>query len=192
MDIILTALIYNDNTIGAKGERPDFVGQHASYISDLRHRFVLIGRKTFEAMGKPKLGTRTFVFSRNHEYQSEGVTTILDLAAFIKIAAEAGESEVVVFGGAQTFHAAMPWADKLSITWVHRNREGEMKFPQFPPHFHCPAWDTQEYDVDGVLLESMTYYRWNDVPFPSETLEDQAMLVAKDYARRLTGKRPLI
>lgn len=183
MYITLTALIYNNLVIGAKGERPDFVAQHASYIKDLQKRFVLVGRKTYEAMGSAPIGKRTFVLSRNHEYQAEGVTTVLDLPAFIAMAAEAGEKQVVVFGGAQTFHAAMPWADTMCLTWVKRDREGEMKFPSFPPHWHAPVWDEQVLDEDGVLLQSLKYHRWSGEPYPCETPEEQAMFKTMNAIR---------
>lgn len=183
MYITLTALIYNDLTIGAKGERPDFVAQHASYNQDLKKHFVLIGRKTFEAMGSAPIGKRTFVLSRNHEYQAEGTTTVLDLPAFIALAAEAGEVSVVVFGGAQTFHAAMPWADTMWITRVKRDREGEMKFPTFPPHWHATVWDQQTQDENGLVLQSLKYHRWSGEPYPCETPEEQAMFKTMNAIR---------
>ncbi|BAQ02602.1 hypothetical protein AVU38_gp074 [Ralstonia phage RSL2] len=192
MDITLTALIYNNLVIGGKNERPDFVGQHASYIGDLRHRVVVIGRKTYEAMNEAKLGKRTLVLSRNHEYYSEGATTVLDPAAAIMIASDMGESELVVFGGAQTFHAYMPWASKICVTQFKRDREGEMKFPKFPCHWHAPVWDSQTLDEDGVVLQSLTYRRWPDGVYPDETPEEKAMTAVLNASHRRLGWRPLL
>lgn len=193
MHITLTALIYNDLTIGAKGERPDFNSQHAGYTSDINSFYVLIGRKTFEAMGSKPFGKRMFVLTRNCKYTAEGITPVLDIAAFILMATEDSlkeinlQKEVIIFGGAQTFHATMPWADRLCITNVMRGRAGEMKFPQYPDHlWHCPCPDARTDDEDGVVIESRSYYRKPN-PYPHDTLEEQAMFKTMNISRAKLG-----
>jgi len=88
---------------------------------------VIMGRKTFESIGKGLTGRRNLVVSRNPEFRPEGATRVPSLdAAF----AEAGPTgNVFVIGGAEIYRQAMLRAEKIFLTLVHASPEGDVHFP---------------------------------------------------------------
>lgn len=90
---------------------------------------VLMGRKTFESIGRPLPGRENLVLSRNKDWHASGVTTIQSLAAAFDLTAQA--AEVVVIGGAAVFEMSLPHASRLYLTEVDAEVAGDTYFPQF-------------------------------------------------------------
>lgn len=101
---------------------------------------IVMGRRTFESIGRPLPGRSNIVISRNVDFLSPGVqvVTSLDeaLALADNIARIAGASEIIVIGGAEVYRLAMSRADRLYITEVHAEVEGDVKLPPV----HWPDW----------------------------------------------------
>lgn len=89
---------------------------------------IIMGRKTFESIGKPLPGRHNVVISRNTGWKAEGVTAVISIEAAIK-AADPAAGPVFVIGGAQIYQLALPLADELFVTLVHDNIEGDTVFP---------------------------------------------------------------
>lgn len=98
---------------------------------------LIMGRKTFESIGKPLPGRTNIVVTRQSGYQPDGVLVIDSLEAALvhaqAIAAADGASEVMVGGGGDIYRAAMPLADRLYITHVDASPEGDATFPRIDP-----------------------------------------------------------
>lgn len=90
---------------------------------------VIMGRKTFESIGRPLPGRRNIVVTRNAEYQAAGCETAASLAA--ALAACAGTDEVFVIGGAELYAAALPLAQRLYLTEIRAAFDGDARFPDF-------------------------------------------------------------
>jgi dihydrofolate reductase len=90
---------------------------------------LLMGRKTFEAIGRALPGRTTVVISRGRPTLPEGVELAGSLEEALSLAAAAGEDETFVAGGAQIYHLALPRADRLYLTRVHATIEGDTRFP---------------------------------------------------------------
>ena len=94
---------------------------------------ILMGRKTFESIGRPLPGRTNIVITRNPAYAMEGVRRVDSLAEGLSLAEQialpGGVDEIVVIGGAQIYALAMPRADRLYITRVHANVEGDTLLP---------------------------------------------------------------
>jgi len=92
---------------------------------------VVMGRKTWESLGRALPGRRNLVVSRSPGYAAAGaeVFSSLDEA----LAACAGEGEVFVIGGAALYAEALPRADRLYLTRVHAAVEGDVTFPEIDP-----------------------------------------------------------
>jgi len=94
---------------------------------------IVMGRKTYEAIGKPLPGRTNIVITRNPAFHAEGVDVVssleeaLELAGHIALAD--GAKELVVIGGAEIYQAAIPKADRLYITEVHASVEGDATLP---------------------------------------------------------------
>lgn len=94
---------------------------------------VIMGRKTFDSMGRPLPGRTNIVISRNPAYQAMGAKVVPSLEEALVLAENValidGEEEVVVIGGADIYRLALPLVDRLYITEVHASIEGDTQFP---------------------------------------------------------------
>jgi dihydrofolate reductase len=99
---------------------------------------VLMGRKTFESFGgKPLKERRNVILTRNAGFGAEGCETVADVEEALRRYASEGE-ELVVIGGAQVYKLFLPYADKLLLTEVAAEPEGDAYFP---------AFDTDEWEL---------------------------------------------
>ncbi len=96
---------------------------------------VIMGRKTYESIGKPLPGRRTVVLTHSPDFSSSGVDVARSfdaaLAVADRIADEMGASEIVVAGGAEIYELALPHADLLRLTLVHASPPGDATFPNY-------------------------------------------------------------
>jgi dihydrofolate reductase len=90
---------------------------------------VIMGRKTFESIGTPLTGRHNIVISRSRDWSSPGCTVVHTLEGAL---AAAGDSrEAFVIGGAQIYALALPRAQRLHMTEIERDFEGDAFFPEF-------------------------------------------------------------
>ena len=98
---------------------------------------VVMGRRTFESIGKPLPGRANIVVSRRSDYRPEGATAAPSLDAALEAAKaaarESGLDEIFVIGGGEIYAAAMPYADRLHITHVAGRPAGDTRFPVIDP-----------------------------------------------------------
>lgn len=90
---------------------------------------VIMGRKTFESLGKPLPGRTNIVITRKPDWKADGTVTVPSLEEAIKAAEATDAKEVFVIGGGQIYEQAMPIADRLYYTRVHATVEGDTFFP---------------------------------------------------------------
>ncbi|HEY1898549.1 MAG TPA: dihydrofolate reductase [Steroidobacteraceae bacterium] len=88
---------------------------------------VLMGRKTFDSIGRPLPGRTTLVLTRAPDWSFPKVTVVPDLAAALREAA--GAPELVVAGGAQVYALALPRARRIYLTRIHTILEGDTRLP---------------------------------------------------------------
>lgn len=89
---------------------------------------IVMGRKTFESLGRPLPERHNIVISRNTDYAPEGVTVV---SALNDALAAAGDvDEVMIIGGAQIYEQFLPKAHRLMLTWVDLYPEGDAVFPE--------------------------------------------------------------
>lgn len=103
--------------------------------ADLKHfktltmgKPMIMGRKTFDSIGRPLPGRRTIVVTRNMQWHTDGVDVADSLEGAIQMAEMA--EEIMVVGGAQIYTQAMPHADRLYVTEVALTVDGDAYFPQ--------------------------------------------------------------
>lgn len=96
---------------------------------------IIMGRKTFQSIGKPLPGRQSVVLSRDASFQPDGayVVPTLDqaLATAQQLGAAMGARAVIVAGGGEVYAQALPAADRLELTFVHARPEGDAVFPVF-------------------------------------------------------------
>lgn len=90
---------------------------------------VIMGRRTWESIGKPLPGRHNIVVSRDPAYRAHGATVVHSLAEAWRVAGEAQEAFVI--GGTSLFAEALPDADRIHLTEVEAEVEGDTHFPPF-------------------------------------------------------------
>ena len=89
---------------------------------------VIMGRKTFESLGSKPLPKRTNIVITRAEREFEGALTAHSLQEAIRMAGD--DEEIFIMGGAQIYHEALPVVDRMYITHVGRDYEGDTVFPE--------------------------------------------------------------
>jgi dihydrofolate reductase len=115
---------------------------------------VLMGRKTFESIGKPLPGRLNLVVSRTAEFG--GVETIRDLDTFDPSRFENGGSEIFVIGGSEIYNKLLDRCELLYVTNVHREYEGDTYFPEFESKFEKVEKIAQTHEFDTFIYRRRT------------------------------------
>lgn len=136
MKLALIVAMAQNRVIGINNNLPWYLPNDLKYFKSVTMgKPVIMGRKTHESIGKPLPGRTNIVISRNPEANFEGCRTVqtleqaLDLAG--NIAFIEGAEETIVMGGAQIYELALAQADRLYLTEVHAEVNGDAYFPRF-------------------------------------------------------------
>jgi dihydrofolate reductase len=132
--VVLVAAVAENGVIGRDGALP------WRLKSDMQHfrrltlgRPVVMGRKTYESIGKPLKDRTNIVISRDPAYSAEGIVVANSLDAAIEVAREdarhRGADSIAIIGGAGIFSDCLAIADRLEITLVHASPRGDTFFP---------------------------------------------------------------
>lgn len=111
------------------------------------HHFIM-GRKTYESVGRPLPGRITVVITRRDDYAPEGVIVVKTLEEAIRIAAAAGDDEPFIAGGAEIFELSIHRADRMYLTRVHADVEGDTVFPDFDDVSEWHLTDAEHFEAD--------------------------------------------
>lgn len=137
MSALRLAVIFavaDNGVIGRDNALPWHIPEDLRYFKQMTlGKPVLMGRKTFESIGRPLPGRTNIVISRDPEFTAAGVLRAASLDAALALAAEAARGtaveEAVVIGGAEIYRLAIPLADLLYVTEVHARVEGDAVLP---------------------------------------------------------------
>jgi dihydrofolate reductase len=131
MTVSLIVAMTDERVIGKNNRLPWHVSEDLKRFKQLTMGHpIIMGRKTFDSIGRPLPGRQNIVITRDPNYQAEGVTVVHNLCEALA-ASHQDQPEVFVIGGATIFEMALPLADKLYLTLIHQNIEGDTFFPQF-------------------------------------------------------------
>ncbi len=124
-----------NRVIGRNNKLPWYLPEDLKYFKRTTYgKPVIMGRKTFDSIGKPLPGRANIVVTRHPDDLPAGVHGETSLqAAYERAEADAlvnGKEEIIVMGGAQIYELALPDADRLYVTHVHAEVEGDARFPQ--------------------------------------------------------------
>lgn len=125
---------------------------------------IVMGRRTFESIGRPLPGRTNIVISANPKYSVEGVSVVSSLEQALELAEEValidGTEELMVIGGATVYAAAIPQADRLYVTEVHASVKGDAYLPDIDwerwrecGREHHKAVDPNPYDFSFVVYD---------------------------------------
>src|SRR3990167_260227 len=90
---------------------------------------VIMGRKTFESLGKPLPNRTNILITRDKNYKAEGCVVVNSLKEALETAAKEDENPFIL-GGAEIYKQALPFTDKLDVTFVHHQFDADVFFPE--------------------------------------------------------------
>ncbi len=130
MTLSLIAAIASNQVIGWNNRLPWKLPADLKRFKSLTMgHHLLLGRKTFESIGRPLPGRTMVVITRRKNYTPSGVQVAHSLQEALQIAA--GDSEVFIAGGAQIYRQSLPLANRLHLTRIDCDFQGDAYFPRF-------------------------------------------------------------
>jgi dihydrofolate reductase len=133
MTLSIIVAMTEDRVIGRNNQLPWHISEDLQRFKKLTMGHpIVMGRKTFESIGKPLPGRANIVVTRNPSLALDGVTITGSLKEAIEKGKQAeGGKELFVIGGAAMFDEALPLADKIYLTQIHHKIPGDVFFPPF-------------------------------------------------------------
>jgi dihydrofolate reductase len=151
--VVLVAAVADNGVIGANGELPWHLPEDLAHFKRVTTgNVVVMGRRTFESIGRPLPRRTNIVVTRQPGWAADGVISASSLDEALELA-EDYDGDVMVIGGGQIYALAMPLADNQVLTEVHCSPEGDAVYPPFDRS----EWDETEREAhdgyDFVWLE---------------------------------------
>lgn len=137
MRISMIVAMAENGVIGRDGDLPWRLPADLKFFkrTTLGHHLIM-GRKTFDSIGRPLPRRTTVVLTRDREASFPGCAVAHDLEQALAVARAAGDDEAFIAGGAQVYAMALPQADRIYCTQVAATVDGDVRFPQ---------WDRREW-----------------------------------------------
>jgi dihydrofolate reductase len=157
--ISLIVAASTNNVIGSKGDLPWRLSSDLKRFKALTMgKPIVMGRKTYESIGRPLPGRQNIVVTRNPDYVAEGCDVVSSVDAAIQATGDA--EEIMIIGGTHIYEAFLPRADRIYLTRVQAEVEGDA----FLPEFNSNDWhendvekhnadESNDYDVTCSILE---------------------------------------
>ncbi|MFC5603405.1 dihydrofolate reductase [Sporosarcina koreensis] len=139
-----------NRVIGIDNKMPWHIPEELQYFKKVTMgKAIVMGRKTFESIGRPLPGRLNIIVTRNKDYKAEGVEVFHDLHKAIE-RGKAYSDEVVIIGGAEIFNLSMDIADRLYITIIRKEYEGDTFFPEHDNSWKLVSESADHYTEDGT------------------------------------------
>jgi dihydrofolate reductase len=133
MMLSLIVAVSENGVIGLAGNLPWHLSSDLGRFKRLTMGHTMImGRRTFDSIGRLLPGRRTIVVTRQTEWAFPGALVAHRLEDALEAAAESGESEAFVVGGADVYAQALPRVERIYRTRVHASVPGDVYFPPLP------------------------------------------------------------
>lgn len=161
MRISLIVAVSDNHVIGRENDLPWRLPRDLKrFRSVTMGHHLLVGRKTFEAIGRPLPGRTLVVLSRHERELPAGVVPAGSLKAALELARAAGETEAFIGGGEELYRQALPLTERIYLTRVHAAVSGDAHFRRPPAadwrqtaREHYPVSDENEVPLTFFVLE---------------------------------------
>lgn len=153
MKISLIVAMASNQTIGINNQLPWHLSADLKHFKQLTMGSpILMGRKTYESIGRPLPGRLNVIISRNAQYQQEGCIVFNDCAAALEHCQ--AYNELFVIGGSSFYASMLPRADFIYLTAIHQDFVGDTFFTHIPPS----EWqEVERIDVNDDPDVAFTY-----------------------------------
>ena len=159
MTVSLVVAASSNNVIGRDGGLPWHLPDDLRQFKRLTTgKPVIMGRRTFESIGKPLPDRRNIVMTRDPDFAADGCDIVSSLSEALDLVDES--EEAMIIGGGMVYHDFMPLADRIYLTRVQADVEGDTHFPeideatwQLVSSEHHAADDEHRYAFDVMVFE---------------------------------------
>jgi dihydrofolate reductase len=149
MKLSMIAALSTNNVIGRNNDVPWKLSTDLKRFKALTMgHHLIMGRRTYESVGKPLPGRINVVITRQEHYAPAGLTVVHSLEEAIRVAARGSDAEAFIAGGAEIYAQAMHRADRMYLTRVHAEVEGDTFFPDFDDVSEWHLTDSEHFDAD--------------------------------------------
>ncbi|HSO58826.1 MAG TPA: dihydrofolate reductase [Paenisporosarcina sp.] len=158
---MISLIVVHDlnRVIGQDNKMPWHIPNELAYFKEkTMGKAIVMGRSTFESIGRPLPGRLNIVITRNTSYNAEGVTVVHSIGEAIEVANKHHE-EVMIIGGEQIFKEVLPYADLLYITKIEHEFEGDTFFPTYEQNWEVISTSEQHSTDSGLKYTYMLYKR---------------------------------
>jgi dihydrofolate reductase len=161
MEISLIAAVAENQVIGGDNAMLWHIPEDFKYFKAITMgKPIIMGRKTFDSIGRALPGRLNIVISRNLSWTAAGVTVVTSLEEALKIAEETGISETIVIGGAQIYATALQIATTIYLTHIQKAYTGDAVFPMLDVNAWQEVSRTQGQDCAKVGIDyEFTVYK---------------------------------
>ena len=151
MTVTIIAAMSRNRVIGRQGAIPWHIPEDMRRFRELTYGHALImGRRTFESIGRPLPGRKNIIVTRQADYSAAGCLTASSLGEALRLAEPA--AEVFICGGGEVYRQALPLAAKIYLTVINESVAGDTTFPGIPDdQFDLVTSERISVDHDAVL-----------------------------------------
>jgi dihydrofolate reductase len=162
MNVSLIAALATNDVIGRDSQVPWRLSTDLKRFKALTMgHHLIMGRKTYESVGKPLPGRTNVVITRQSGYAPDGVLVVHSVEEALDVARRAGETLAFIAGGAEIYRQAIHRAHRMDLTRVHAEVDGDTFFPQFDDVREWQLTDAEHFEADAK----------NEYPFSFLTYE---------------------
>jgi dihydrofolate reductase len=172
--VSLIVAVADNGVIGDTGAMPWKLPSDLKYFKQKTlHKPVLMGRKTFEAIGRPLPGRDNIVVTRNETFEHDGVFTASSVAVGLelaqRLATKSGADEIMVIGGGEIYAQTLAAADRIYKTEVQADVVGDTIFPKLDSgHWReVSRQPHKQQEGDSSNITFVIFERWLNSPAPS-------------------------
>jgi dihydrofolate reductase len=131
--ISMIAALSQNNVIGRDNHLPWRIPEDMKHFREItRGHVVIMGRKTFQSMKKPLPERTNIVVTRDLNFVATGCLVVHSVEEAIDEASKSETSEIFIIGGAEIYKAALTYTNRLYLTIIHQDFEGDTFFPPYP------------------------------------------------------------
>ena len=160
MKITIVAAIASNNVIGQKNSLPWDIPEDLKRFKQLTSgHTILMGRKTFDSIGRPLPNRTNIVMTKDTNYQKEGIEIVFDEREALNLIKDLNQ-EVFIIGGSKIYELFEPWTTSLMITRVLKDFEGDAFFPDINwNNWQVESKEEFSDEKSGISCKSEEYLR---------------------------------
>ncbi|WP_346889677.1 dihydrofolate reductase [Clostridium sp. UBA1056] len=152
--ISIIVAVTKNNVIGNNGIMPwKIKGEQRRFKELTTGHTIIVGRKTFQAEGKPLPNRKTIIISKTKNIECENCVTVKSLKEALELAKD--EKEIFIAGGGEIYRQVLPMTDRIYLTIIDKVIEGDVYFPKINEDEFVKAYEER---IEGEI--PYTYYTY--------------------------------